>query len=234
LVIQADQGQNLDSASELLNREGYEVAIERASPAQGTKIAYLYAVRPQRGKQRTLPQSSSDGHTRSLSATDLQIVTPVSLRRQLKESLPPYMVPAAFVLMEKFPLNANGKIDRKALPVFTHDLTQHSHDFVIPRNETEQKLAAIWSDLLKVENIGVDDNFFDLGGHSLLAIKAVSRIRDLFEVDLPAQILFENSTIAELAKLLARTESAPGAIAPRIERLSWQGFSECGPSCLSR
>ncbi len=223
LVIQADQGQNLDSASELLNREGYEVAIERASPAQGTKIAYLYAVRPQRGKQRTLPQSSSDGHTRSLSATDLQIVTPVSLRRQLKESLPPYMVPAAFVLMEKFPLNANGKIDRKALPVFTHDLTQHSHDFVIPRNETEQKLAAIWSDLLKVENIGVDDNFFDLGGHSLLAIKAVSRIRDLFEVDLPAQILFENSTIAELAKLLARTESAPGAIAPRIERRKQDG-----------
>ena len=134
----------------------------------------------------------------------------------MKERLPQYMVPAGFVLMEKFLLNSVGKIDRKALPAFTHETTQLSHDFVSPRTETEKALAIIWAELLKVESVGVHDNFFDLGGHSLLAIKAASRIRDVFEVDLPAQILFENSTIAELAKRLTKAERSTGNV-QRIE-----------------
>ena len=93
------------------------------------------------------------------------------------------MIPSAFVLMEKFPLTSNGKIDRQALPAFSYEKIQPAHDFVRPNTETEKALAAIWSELLKVENIGINDDFFDLGGHSLLAIKALSRIRDIFEVE---------------------------------------------------
>ena len=77
---------------------------------------------------------------------------------------------------------------------------------VAPRTGTEKALAAIWAELLKVDSIGVNDSFFDLGGHSLLAFKALSRIRDVFAVDLPVQDFFENPTIAEIAKLLPNTE----------------------------
>jgi len=79
---------------------------------------------------------------------------------------------------------------------------QPAHDFVRPHTETEKALAAIWRELLKVENIGINDDFFDLGGQSLLAIKAVSRTRDVFEVDLPLRNLFEHPTVAGLAEVI--------------------------------
>ncbi len=144
------------------------------------------------------------------------------LRKNLQTRLPQYMVPAVFVLMEKFPLTSNGKIDRKALPAVVQENAQLSQDFVSPRTTTERMLAEIWADLLKVDRVGINDSFFDLGGHSLLAIKTVSRIRDAFEVDLPAQILFENSTIAEIANLLDKAEDSSGNIR-RIERRKTDG-----------
>ncbi len=215
LVIQADQRENLDSVVTLLERQGYEVLVEDGSLLSESGPSYVYAIRPSAG-YRLVRQQASDAHLRSLSSADQQILTPAALRKNLKERLPQYMVPAGFVLMEKFLLNSVGKIDRKALPAFTHETTQLSHDFVSPRTETEKALAIIWAELLKVESVGVHDNFFDLGGHSLLAIKAASRIRDVFEVDLPAQILFENSTIAELAKRLTKAERSTGNV-QRIE-----------------
>ena len=129
------------------------------------------------------------------------------LRAHLKE-LPEYMVPAAFVRLDKLPLTLNGKIDRKALPASSSQGVAPAENFVAPRTETEKALAAIWAELLKVERVGVNDSFFDLGGHSLLAIRAISRVRDLFGVDLPAQALFERSTIAELAPLIAKPEAS--------------------------
>ena len=103
--------------------------------------------------------------------------------------------------------------------------------FVAPRTETEKTLAAIWLELLKLDQIGVNDSFFELGGHSLLAIRAVSRIRDLFEVDLPAQILFENSTIAELAPLLANSEDKPEVFPANVTRIPRR--TQAGPYPLS-
>ncbi len=129
------------------------------------------------------------------------------LRAHLKE-LPEYMVPAAFVRLDKLPLTLNGKIDRKALPASSSQGVAPAENFVAPRTETEKALAAIWAELLNVERVGVNDSFFDLGGHSLLAIRAISRVRDLFGVDLPAQALFESSTIAELAPLIAKPEAS--------------------------
>ncbi len=104
---------------------------------------------------------------------------------------------------------SNGKIDREAFPTPPHESQQPARDFVRPRTETERSLAAIWTDLLKVENIGIKDDFFDLGGHSLLAIRLVSRIRDVFEVELPLATLFQAPTIADLAGILRKEHWAP-------------------------
>ncbi|MBD2245043.1 non-ribosomal peptide synthetase [Nostoc sp. FACHB-888] len=122
------------------------------------------------------------------------------LRQFLKESLPEYMVPAAFVLLEKLPLTPNGKIDRKALPI--PDLTQlmPESDLVAPVTPVQEMLAGIWTQVLGLEKLGVNDNFFELGGHSLLATRVISQIRQAFKVELPLRRLFESPTVAELAK----------------------------------
>jgi amino acid adenylation domain-containing protein/FkbM family methyltransferase len=221
LVVRVDHRENLEAITTLLERHRYEVLAEHSSSLSETPPSYVYAIRPAAGS-RLVREQTADAHLRSLPSWDEEILTPATLGKKLKERLPQYMVPAAFVLMEKFPLTSNGKIDRKALPTFTHETTHLSHDFVSPRTETEKALAAIWAELLKVEEVGVNDNFFDMGGHSLLAIKAASRIRDVFELDLPAQILFEKSTIAELAKLLTKAEKSSGHI-QRIERRAQDG-----------
>ena len=121
------------------------------------------------------------------------------LREALERRLPGYMVPSAFVMLESLPLTANGKIDRRALPDPDWFLPQRQGAYVEPRSATQQQLAAIWSDLLGVDPIGLGDDFFELGGHSLLATQVVSRIRDVFSVDLGLRQLFDTPTIEELA-----------------------------------
>jgi len=118
-----------------------------------------------------------------------------SIRQQLRQVLPDYMVPAAIVVMESFPLNANGKVDKSALP---EPELQQADSYVAPRNETEEKLAAIWSQLLKLERVGIDDNFFAIGGDSILSIQAVSRANQA-GIGITTRQLFEHQTIAALA-----------------------------------
>ncbi|QBR71364.1 hypothetical protein CU048_08810 [Beijerinckiaceae bacterium] len=121
-----------------------------------------------------------------------------ALRQHLRATLPDYMIPAAFVSLEALPLTPNGKVDRNALP--EPDLgAQLAQRFVAPRTPTEEILAQIWADVLRVERVGINDNFFELGGHSLLATRIASRIRSAFEIDLPLRTLFEASTLAALA-----------------------------------
>src|SRR5271157_4037856 len=144
------------------------------------------------------------------------------LRAHLANDLPAYMVPSAFVVLDKLPLTPNAKIDRKALPPPTYDRVQAAHESAAPRTENEQAVAAIWSEVLKVGGIGLEDNFFDLGGHSLLVIRAVSRIRDVFEVDLPPSTFFAHATVAGLARVLAEAKGRSGGM-QRIERRSQDG-----------
>jgi amino acid adenylation domain-containing protein len=133
-----------------------------------------------------------------------QTFTASDLRAHLAVQLPEYMLPTHFVRLESLPLTPNGKVDRKALPAPTAEHTQPPADAADgPRTETEKALAAIWAELLNVERVGLHDEFFELGGHSLLAISAVSRIRDVFGVDIPLEVMFETPTIAGLAKALA-------------------------------
>ena len=143
-------------------------------------------------------------------------LTVAEVRAHLAKELPNYMVPPYVVRLEKVPLTPNGKIDRKALPIPSHEHIQPAHDFVRPQTETEKALALIWTELLKVDKIGINDDFFDLGGHSLLAIRAVSRIRDVLGVDISLQTIFENPTISGLANVL--TAAKGSGTVRRIER----------------
>jgi amino acid adenylation domain-containing protein len=123
-----------------------------------------------------------------------------SLRQHLKNKLPDYMVPSAFVLMQTLPLTPNGKIDRHALPAPDRAYNQQEDQFVAPRTPTEISVAAIWMQVLGLQQVGIHDNFFELGGHSLLAVQIISRIRAAFAIELPLSHLFESPTIAGLSQ----------------------------------
>jgi amino acid adenylation domain-containing protein len=126
--------------------------------------------------------------------------TPERLRSFVQQRLPDYMVPAAFMLMERFPLSPNGKIDRRALPQPDWEARRAEDSFVSPRTPTEEAVAGIWAKVLRRERVGATDNFFALGGHSLLAARVISRLRESLEVELPLRSLFETPTVAGLAE----------------------------------
>ena len=123
-----------------------------------------------------------------------------TLRAYLGERLPDYMVPSAFVVLDALPINANGKVDRKALPEPDAARPDLAASYVAPQGEVEEKLAAIWQDVLGLEKVGAHDSFFELGGHSLLATQVVLRLSDTFDVDLPLRRLFDRPTISHLAQ----------------------------------
>lgn len=141
------------------------------------------------------------------------------LRVLLRVSLPEYMVPAHFVTLEALPLTPNGKVDRRALPAPDASRPDLSGSFVAPRNPLEQVLAGIWADVLRLEQVGVRDNFFDLGGHSLLAIKVISRLRDALQVDLPLRALLEAPTVAGLAAAALQDSERRAKIERRAQLL---------------
>jgi amino acid adenylation domain-containing protein len=119
------------------------------------------------------------------------------VRAYLRGSLPEYMLPAAFVFMDALPLTPNGKVDRKALPA--PEYASAEERYVAPRTPVEEVLAGIWAEVLRLERVGVEESFFDLGGHSLLATRMMSRVRELFGVELPLRALFEGPTVAQMA-----------------------------------
>jgi amino acid adenylation domain-containing protein/thioester reductase-like protein len=140
------------------------------------------------------------------------------LRQFVKAKLPDYMIPNAFVILESLPLTQNGKVDRRALPA--PDSYSNLDKYIAPRTPIEELLAQIWAQVLKVEQVGIDDNFFELGGHSLLATQLVSRIRNIFQVELPLREFFAAPTVAELAHL--------------IEQLQQQDLELVAPAILKR
>ncbi len=131
------------------------------------------------------------------------------LRAHLRHTLPEYMVPAAFVVIDRLPLTPTGKLDVRALPA--PDLAGAADRHVPPRTPAEEVLAGIWGAVLRLDRIGATDNFFDLGGHSLLAVAVVSRVREVFGVELPLRAVFETPTVGELAARVdaLRCEGAP-------------------------
>ncbi|MEH2455650.1 amino acid adenylation domain-containing protein [Nostoc sp.] len=131
------------------------------------------------------------------------------LRHYLNEKLPEYMIPSAFVVLEKFPLTSNGKVDSCALPIPEKFKNGLESSFVAPSTPTQEILANLWAAILSIEKVGIYDNFFDLGGHSLLATSLLFRIRQAFAIDFPLRCLFETPTIAALSKLIESFKAHP-------------------------
>jgi amino acid adenylation domain-containing protein len=123
-----------------------------------------------------------------------------ALSAWLRERLPEPMVPSAFVVLDALPLSPNGKVDRRALPA--PERVRPGRDLVAPRTKTEETLAAIWQELLGLDQVSVEDRFFELGGHSLLATRVLTRVRRTWGIDLPLRELFRHPTIAGLAELI--------------------------------
>ncbi len=155
-----------------------------------------------------------------LIADDDRQIDITAVRSQLKENLPDYMIPSAFVVLNAFPLLPNGKINRKALPA-PDQADRVSDGYMAPRTPEEELLSTIWADILKLDRVGVESNFFDLGGHSLMATQVISRIRDAFAVDIDLKTLFETPTIAHIAREIDRLKKGrTGLEAPPMERVN--------------
>jgi len=140
------------------------------------------------------------------------------IRQRLRAELPEYMVPLHWLWLDALPLNANGKLDRKALPAL--EIGQlASQDYLAPRNELEQTLAGVWAEVLKVEQVGVRDNFFELGGHSLLATQIASRVQKVLQRNVPLRAMFECGTVEALAAYIDGLE-ANEISEEKVDRLS--------------
>jgi len=149
---------------------------------------------------------------------------PSELRGYLKEKLPQYMIPSAFLVLEKMPLTANGKVDRKALPAPDANRPELAELYVAPGTAVEEIVAGIWAEVLKLERIGIYDNFFELGGHSLLATQIISRAREAFQVELPLRQLFEQPTVAGLSlRIEEQRRSQSEASEPPLNPVSRAG-----------
>lgn len=184
---------------------------------------YLAAYVVRRGGGTEAPETGNGagdgGAAGRLRAEAGRELTAELLRAHLTSRLPSAMVPSAFVFLDALPLLPNGKVDRLALPVPPAAGPSGGAPFVAPRTPLESEIAAIWMEVLGIERVGADDDFFSLGGHSLLAAQVVSRVRDRLRAQLPLRDLFRATTVAKLAQCVEaarRGERAPGR--PRIKR----------------
>lgn len=126
----------------------------------------------------------------------------VELRQFLKTKIPDYMIPSAFIFIDQFPLTPNGKIDRKVLPAPQDTAPQQAKIYQSPITETEKKLETIWSEVLKLKQIGIDEDFFEIGGHSMIAVTLIVKIEKELGIRLPLAVLFDHGTIHEMALLI--------------------------------
>jgi iturin family lipopeptide synthetase A len=151
-----------------------------------------------------------------------QTPTITQLRQFFKEKLPEYMIPGAFVFLDTLPLTPNGKVDRRSLPA-PQTSGELEVSFVAPRTPIEQMLADIWAEVLVQEQVGINDNFFELGGHSLLATQLISRVRNIFQVELPVRSLFEAATIGEFSQYIQQFQQQLQQPAPPLLAVARDG-----------
>ena len=144
-------------------------------------------------------------------------LTAAELQAGLRKHLPEYMVPAAIVQLQSLPLTPNGKVDRKALPAPEPEAVANE-SYVVPRNSTEERVAAIWAQVLHLERVSAESDFFALGGHSLLAAQVISRLRQAFQIEIPLKAMFEAPKLARLAERIQASKH--GLEIPAITRVS--------------
>lgn len=141
-----------------------------------------------------------------------QELTVIELRSFLKDKLPEYMIPSAFVLLETLPLTPNGKLDRRSLPAPETLRPELEAAYVMPQTEIEQTIATIWQKFINIEKIGIHDNFFELGGHSLLLVKVNNQLREIFKIDLSMLDMFRYPTISSLAEFFSATKNQTSSL----------------------
>jgi hypothetical protein len=202
-----------DGTIEFLGRNDLQVKVRRSrielgeiearlGEYDGIKEAVVVA-RKEAGGEKRLVAYYTAKEKAGRSAEEKAEIGAEELRSYLSDRLPEYMVPAAYVRMEKLPLTVNGKLDRKALPSPDGDAFA-AKAYEAPQGELETELAAIFEDVLKLKKVGRQDNFFSLGGHSLLATRVISHLRSNLGVDLGIRTMFEVSTVASLAPIIEK------------------------------
>ena len=159
-----------------------EVLVLAREDVRGEKILVAYVVPP-------TPEAAGD-----------QLIN--DLRSLLRERLPEYMIPSAFVMLDALPLTSNGKVDRRALPIPTTERPALETNYAEPQSGLQQTIAGIWQEVLNIERVGIHDNFFDLGGHSLLLTMAHARLKTTLNREFPVIAMFQYPTIDTLAKFL--------------------------------
>jgi amino acid adenylation domain-containing protein len=194
----------------VLRRQGIE--------AQRGPVAFTLA-------RKSTPARSWDqyAHNPLQNLSSEELVTQV--RTLLKEQLPDYMMPSAFVLLEALPLTPNGKLDRRALPAPRRARTKRLSPFVCARTPLEETISTLWSQMLDVEQVSIHDDFIELGGHSIQAMQIISRLRAIFLVDVPLRAFFEAPTIAQHAELIQRLQATSAkSQLPPIRRVSREAY----------
>ncbi len=200
IVLEIDLRKNLDEISFILREKGYDIRIIQDKLLTNSELYYLYAKR----RNNSAPQVSENKPPRNkfeIPVLEEEKFPLHEVKEHLRQYLPEYMRPDTYVLLEKLPVNANGKLDRKALPA-PDQAAIIQESYIAPRNAVEESLAAIWRNLLQRTTLGIDNNFFDLGGHSLLATQLVARVRSLFQISLSLKSIFDHPTIRELAEII--------------------------------
>ena len=208
-----------DGNIEYLGRNDFQVKIRgfrvelgeiesRLAACAGVREAIVIAREDVPGDPRLVAYLVLDAH---------HAQAPADLRTELARSLPEFMLPAAFVILEAFPLTPNGKLDRKALPA--PDICGEPQcEYVAPTSATEHQLCEIWQTLLKLERVGVRDNFFQIGGHSLLAARVTNLIAERCRRKVPVRVMFERPTIAELSSYVDSQAEPAQAPIPRASK----------------
>jgi len=185
---------------EYAGRNDFQVKI-RGYRIELGEIELMLAQHPE---VREVVLLASEHLTAYVVLNEMRTATATQLKEFLKERLPEYMLPSSFVMLDALPLTATGKVDRNALP--TQIGVEAEENYLAPRTALEEVLAEIFSDVLSLERVGVNDSFFDLGGHSLLATQVLSRVREAFQLELPLRKLFQAPTVARLATAILEDE----------------------------
>ena len=153
------------------------------------------------------------------------VPTTLELRTRLKRRLPDYMVPTAYVFLDQIPISTNGKIDRKALPLPAETQPLQADINIAPQSHLEKTLVGMWAEVLGVQQVGLDDDFFDLGGHSLVGVRLFAKIKKTYQVDLELAVLFEARTVRRLADVIRKAQQPAGA-----EQKTWSTLVAIQPN----
>ncbi len=202
-----------DGSVEFLGRSDQQVKI-RGFRVEPGEVEAVLSAHTHVAQAAVVAREDGPGERRLVAyfvAKDGQTCGAGELRRHLAARLPVYMVPSAFVQLDALPLNANGKVDRRALPPPDEGRPELETKFVAPRSAVERRLAGFYAEVLGLQAVGVEDDFFELGGHSLHATQVISRVRDCFKVELPLSQFFVTGTLADLARRVELLTGRPSA-----------------------